>query len=854
MSAITTYLSLKKHLIFLIILYLFFGGSVRCRAQNGKVYRTLKDSSVFSDLNCWQFWDDSIWRKVIRTPGLQDDVYIQSGHILFIDSELSVKNIFISSGTVSATSGKDAQIDLVNNTFNCYGKLSCYFGEVDTITNSKNPLDINFTTLTPSLPLIKKDTGSLKFRGSTRVLFEAGEWGAGAKGSQDLFNLEFDLNSGDTGFILGSVKAANWIVHKGILYTDQRVAIDNGNSGEGDFILEKDAVFISLKSGNASSSVISRTGSSICGKVFLKGRMVLLGLSPYIQAKQIFLDKSSSIEYSRQGNQNFINAGITGAYLLTDYYNLVLGNSGNKNTVNNQNLKILEKGSLHLTGGKLVLDNTGTFEVSPDSTTIVFSDTIHQIADSISWDTGFANVILDNVNGLSLNFKRSVKNCLHLRNGTFQGGKYLGICNNAIIHIENGSLQSAPDFKGLVDLHYLNAMNTTLTGAEIPGRTNSIHTFSINNSKGVKLRDSCFVSGNLILKNGILFTSDSGLIVLSSSAKSDSGHDLSHICGPVIKTGSNKFLFPVGSGNWWAGTEYQPRDTSKSYTMKVTYRDSAPEHRDSLSGSMSGGLISNREFWKIEREISYPGKFGLFWKDGARSGISSLGKNDLIVACYDSGFWKNGGNNFVSGSATNGFILSETLNNAELISFGSPSAKNALPVQLKNFKVVKDVSGELFLEWSTFSELNCKHFEIQKVNEKESFETVDSVCSKAVNGTGTNQLVYRYKPDLGKQKIAFYRLKQVDFNGSYSFSEPVKVKQNGIQEFKWFLSEGSLNFEKPLNMNSLTVYLIDPNGRLTEIYIRGEQEKFPMNEYQTGAYYLWYSNGFLGKLLWINNN
>ncbi|MCH8319185.1 MAG: hypothetical protein IIA88_11945, partial [Bacteroidetes bacterium] len=62
---------------------------------------------------------------------------------------------------------------------------------------------------------------------------------------------------------------------------------------------------------------------------------------------------------------------------------------------------------------------------------------------------------------------------------------------------------------------------------------------------GVVLNDSVMVTDSLTLTNGIVFTSSANILIVANGARSISGSSVSFVDGPVKKTGSQAFTFPI---------------------------------------------------------------------------------------------------------------------------------------------------------------------------------------------------------------------------------------------------------------------------------------------------------------------
>ncbi|MEY3399115.1 MAG: hypothetical protein RL220_1709, partial [Bacteroidota bacterium] len=101
-----------------------------------------------------------------------------------------------------------------------------------------------------------------------------------------------------------------------------------------------------------------------------------------------------------------------------------------------------------------------------------------------------------------------------------------------------------------------------------------------------------------------------------------------------------------------------------------------------------------------------------------------------------------------------------------------------LPVELTSFTGVSESYGNR-LNWTTASELNNSHFEIERSTDGHSFETLDVVV-----GAGTTQTAQTYEwTDMQRPMgLAYYRLRQVDFNGHSEYSPVIAVQTNGLPE------------------------------------------------------------------------
>lgn len=94
-----------------------------------------------------------------------------------------------------------------------------------------------------------------------------------------------------------------------------------------------------------------------------------------------------------------------------------------------------------------------------------------------------------------------------------------------------------------------------------------------------------------------------------------------------------------------------------------------------------------------------------------------------------------------------------------------------LPVNLTSFTAVKD-NLTSNLQWTTGSEQNNDHFEVERSPDAVNFTQIGTV-----KGSGTTSISeqYHFTDETPLSGVNFYRLKQVDFDGKATFSRIVSV-------------------------------------------------------------------------------
>lgn len=761
-------------------------------AQTTGDYRTAQSAVTWSNPSHWQTWNGSQWVTASNMPGSNNDVYIQAGHNATLTTNQSCNSVFISSGTSSATTGGDGQISLQDKTLSCTGKLCSYFGTVNTVNGSGSPLGFTITSTTPSSPITKTSGGVLKFVGNSRTITAANEWGANATGSNALFDIEFELNSGEVATIASVIKAANWVIRSGSVNALVRIAVDNGTTGQGNFTISEGATLISGETGSGTSPVISRTTSGICGTVTIYGLLRLTGISPHIQCNSILTGQTTTIEYARSGTQNLLASSYTGAATLINYSNLILSGSGNKTTLASLTTSLNSSGTLSMAGGSLVIGSSGAFSVSSDSTTLIYMASSSQVATATEWDTAFSHLVINNPSGVSLSFNRKINGNLYLLEGVFANGSNLQLSHNSTILRKNGRLLNNPQFLGAVNNVYLQASNLIYSGYELPFDSTALINLEINNNHGVKLNKKATVNGLLSLKNGLLLNSDSFSLTIGKQGSADLGSDSSFVNGKMRKIGNTDFVFPIGRDSIWAALGISNLSGSNNIAYTASYYSQPPPNQSSLGAGLGTGVISNLEYWSVMPDSATIGSVILHWKNGTRSGISSLASSDLVVSGYTGTQWVNDSNALVTGNTITGSVGSRSKSVWGLCTFGSPSKANPLPVKLLYFRSQNSVSKANRLEWATATEINSKGFEIEKASSNGNFSRIGFVASASLNGNSLHILYYSFVDSSLTSSSSFYRLRQVDYNGDHAYSHIVKCTAKANSSITWELRKNEI--------------------------------------------------------------
>ncbi len=164
------------------------------------------------------------------------------------------------------------------------------------------------------------------------------------------------------------------------------------------------------------------------------------------------------------------------------------------------------------------------------------------------------------------------------------------------------------------------------------------------------------------------------------------------------------------------------------------------------------------------------------------------------------------------------------------------------PVKWLTFTGKKNENNTVLLQWSTVSEINNDHFEIERSSNGIEYNLIGKM--NAATGGGEQQYLYNdNKPVFG---VNYYRLKQVDKDGKFTYSKIVKVivSKSGVQYLVYPNPTVDKSIVRMLtDMNNVTLRLNDALGKVIykksiAVVKAGEEIEIPVKAFGKGVYVL----------------
>jgi len=163
-----------------------------------------------------------------------------------------------------------------------------------------------------------------------------------------------------------------------------------------------------------------------------------------------------------------------------------------------------------------------------------------------------------------------------------------------------------------------------------------------------------------------------------------------------------------------------------------------------------------------------------------------------------------------------------------------------LPIKLSNFDGY-ELELDAVLIWKTASEINSKHFEIERKVEGDKFMSIGQVKA-AGNSNTTQSYVFHDKEVFANHNIAYYRLKMVDFDGTFEYSNIIRV---GTEEEPITINASPNPFRNSFTINNLepnqTIEILDAQGKVVYNHFNSKEtaQKVTLpNNLSNGLYFV----------------
>ncbi len=188
------------------------------------------------------------------------------------------------------------------------------------------------------------------------------------------------------------------------------------------------------------------------------------------------------------------------------------------------------------------------------------------------------------------------------------------------------------------------------------------------------------------------------------------------------------------------------------------------------------------------------------------------------------------GNELLAGTPITNFMTDidgELRNSTKPYLGADENTTTPLPVELSSFNATTN-NNSVILNWQTATELNSVKFEIErKTKENNIWKYIGEINSHGTSFKINNYTYNDYNVNTG---IYYYRLKHINNNGSYEYSEEILVNMEHPKSFCLYQ-----NYPNPFNPNTnisftipitckVNISLYSINGELVTTFLNTEKE------------------------------
>ena len=773
-----------------IIFYFQFGRIENLKAAVTGDYRSI-GSGNWSNTAIWERYNGTSWATTVTAPSSAESVItIQNGHTVTVSGNVTADQVVVDAGgTLSISSGKTLTIangtgdDLtINGTLNITGTLANNASSDMVVAGNVTLLSGGANNLNSSSHITINNGGRYKRQDATMTT-TTGIWTINSGGTfqQDIDGGSLPLatwNPNSTCEVTGvTVTKPSNLIQSFYNFTWNSPNQTSAENLQGDLSsISGDFNFISSGTGLVRLGQPENYNMSIGGNLNMQGGSLFACTKStgctinitgnYVQTGGTFGGTDASLAGEKALGVPTIN--VTGDFSISAGTFDMTQNFGTSsgNGIATLNLS----GNFSQTGGTITetATTTTTYGYGRIYFAKVGTQTFSKTAGTMS-NTLHITVNSSSVLDMGTSYPTGGGN-FTLMSG---GGLNLGSPNGITQSSASGNVQvtGTRSYSTGGDYTY-NGASAQVTGDGLPS---TIHNLTFNNSSGSTLTASTSVSNALTFTSGNLTTSNDTLTLGTSTAvlgtlTRTSGQVVGAFRRWIAAAATSNILFPVGTTADYKGANisYTTAPTTGG-TITTIYNQAILNTGGSnfLDASDSIQALGNG-YWSTAGADGLSG--GVFSLDLTATnlfGVSNYNALHLIKRNNSGAAWGGQGNHSSPTGSNAAPVLHRTGLTA-LVHFGvgSPRGSNVLPIHLIYFNALLN-NKHVDLSWATATEINNDHFTVERSTDGIHFT---KLLEKPGAGNSTSTLYYSAVDENPLPGVSYFRLKQTDYDGHFSYS------------------------------------------------------------------------------------
>lgn len=412
------------------------------------------------------------------------------------------------------------------------------------------------------------------------------------------------------------------------------------------------------------------------------------------------------------------------------------------------------------TGGNIGTVSGGVVQIGDNLTSA--GQTFH-----INSSIPIPNLVISN--GVAVTAQIAVNPLIVYGNITINSGTL--DANNLNIDLDGNFINNGNFISGNGTFLIDGTLDQTLGGSA----STTFNNLTVNTTALVTQTSSVAVNGTLTLTAGKIAIGNYNLTIAGSG--SISGGSAS---GYIIATGSGSLLQQVAGGS----SKIFPVGTTSDY-MPATVVLTGASTPDNISVRVKGNAYSLGETgmtkttnavsgtWVIDEAVPGGSNATLTFQWPQVLEMSGFNRSFSRLAHFTAGAWEYGGSD-ISASGTNPYSV--TRSGFTSFSPFAVSMFDALPVTWLSFNGRQEKLNN-YLYWTTADQVNNAYFEVQVSVNGFDFESIGRVPG-AINAHSVEE--YYFIHENVKTPLTYYRIRQVDIDGRFSYSTIVKIEHSNI--------------------------------------------------------------------------
>lgn len=288
-----------------------------------------------------------------------------------------------------------------------------------------------------------------------------------------------------------------------------------------------------------------------------------------------------------------------------------------------------------------------------------------------------------------------------------------------------------------------------------------------NNTQAV-LGQDIEVTGTLTLTSGKVQLGNNTLTLGNSatvSGASSTNYILTNGTGALKRQVSTSGVtFPIGTSSGYNPVTLTNTGTADNLSVRVA--DEILE--DGTSGSAYTSRVVDRT-WFITEDVAGSLNMNAAFQWASGDELTSFDRVNAVVYHYTGGAWTADG---TSGTASGSDPYSITVSGITTLSTFGVGEDSFFPVEWLSFDA--QVRGQdVMLDWATSRESNSDYFAVERASDLYPWANLSTIPAA---GFAEDVNLYQYTDREVPVGTHYYRLRQVDLDGAYSYSKQLEVE------------------------------------------------------------------------------